>query len=371
MLRLSLVPGLGPTLIRRCLESLGSLSAVINASLGDLVAVEGIGPETATKVLAQIDSSQMDQSLVLEKQLIEEYGVSLYSQDDDQYPQLLRHIPDPPPLLFIKGQIVESDAVSLAVVGARRCTQYGREQAARLATLSSQAGLCVVSGGAYGIDAAAHRAVLAAGGRTIAIIGSGLARPYPREHTSLFDQIANGYGAVISELPMGYPVLAENFPRRNRIISGMSLGVLVIEASVRSGALITARICVEDHGRELMVLPGRVDSPSSAGCHKIIREGWATLITSGTDILDALGETGQLLRTGPSVPHIDSATNPRLLADVTESQRKIINVLQSPSALDQVLSMACLPVSVVQADLAMLEIRGLIRRVGNQFSVSL
>ena len=133
---------------------------------------------------------------------------------------------------------------------------------------------------------------------------------------------------------MTCPVLAGNVPRRNRIISGMSLGVLVIEASLRSGALITARICVEDHGRELMALPGRVDSPSSAGCHKIIREGWATLITSSTDILDTLGETGQLLRAGSSVPHPDVATNSRLLAGVTESQRKIINVLQSPSALD-------------------------------------
>jgi len=147
MLRLSLVLGLGTTLIRRCLESFGSPAAVINASLGDLVAVEDVGPKTMTKVLAQIDSSQTDESLVLEKQLIEEHGVSLYSQDDDQYPRLLRHIPDPPPLLFVKGQTVESDAVSLAVVSARRCTQYGRVQAARLATLSSRAGLRVVSGG--------------------------------------------------------------------------------------------------------------------------------------------------------------------------------------------------------------------------------
>jgi DNA processing protein len=250
---------------------------------------------------------------------------------DAGYPRLLRHIPDPPQLLWVRGELREDDALALAMVGSRRCTHYGREQADRFAADAASADLCVVSGGAPGIDAAAHRAALRLGGRTLAVIGSGLSTPYPKEHHELFDQIADptaARGAVLSDLPMTAPTQPENFPRRNRIISGLSLGVLVVEAAARSGALITARLCVEEHGRELMAIPGRIDSKASEGCHRMIRQGWATLVTGGADVLDALDESGQILKVGMTQSRdgnasdeadADAATGRRVTARPTTS----------------------------------------------------
>ena len=367
-LELNLVSGLGPALLGRCLEAFGSPQEILAASAAQLSAVNGIGSKLAGDLRRQIDQLAGDGALEREKQLIKQRNVSLYSLDDEGYPKLLRHIHDPPPLLYVRGQLLPEDAVALAIVGARRCTHYGQEQAERLASLCCTAGLTIVSGGAYGIDAAAHRAAVNATGRTIAVLGSGLGEPYPKPHQSLFDQIADGCGAVVSELPMSFPPMAENFPRRNRIISGLALGVLVIEASSRSGAMITARLCAEDHGREVMALPGRVDSPASAGCHKMIRQGWATLVTSSADVLDALGETGQLLKAAMTGdPQKDDAQPNLFEQNLTATQRRILEALGEPRSLDQIAAAADLSVQDVQADLTLLQIRGAIEKSGSTY----
>ncbi len=367
LLVLNMAEGIGPVLLRRCLEAFGSPQAALRASVRELSAVEGIGPRRASDLRAGIDKL-LGEPLLREKELMQQHGTVAVGQDDALYPALLRHIHDPPPILYVRGQLQEEDAVALAIVGSRRCTHYGREQADRLASLGSSAGLCIVSGGAYGVDAAAHRATIRAGGRTIAVLGSGIAKPYPQDHAELFDQIAAGHGAVVSELPMTFPVIAENFPRRNRIISGMSLGVLVVEAAARSGALITARLAAEEHGREVMAVPGRVDSPASAGCHKMIREGWATLVTSLADVLDALGETGQMLKAGRmATPPSEEASASLFDHNVSESQRCILDALGEPRGLDELAAETGLAIAALQADLTMLQIRGSVVKQGATF----
>jgi len=370
LLTLMMVPGLGHRLIGRCIAQFGSAASVLSALPQQFKQIQGIGTQRATEIRGAldrlVDSEQVDQ----EKELIDRAGVSLLAYDDPGYPKLLRHIPDPPYLLYVMGRIDDQDTVALAVVGARKCTAYGREQADRLSCQCAQTGLCIVSGGAYGIDDAAHRAAIRAGGRTIAVLGSGLANPYPACHGDLYQQIADGRGAVISEFPMSTPPIAENFPRRNRIISGMALGVLVVEAAIRSGALITAGLCVDDHGRELMAIPGRVDSPASAGCHKIIREGWATLVTNVADVLDTLGETGHLLRSASTweadrteVQQSQAAAGVSFFeGNLSDSHRQIVESLNEPRGLDQIAGETGLTVAVLQADLTMLQIRGLVHR---------
>ena len=301
LLALTLSEGFGQATIQRCVETFGSAAGSLDASAEQLARLDQVGMQRARKLRAALDRTLQSGLVETERELIASHDVHLIAFGDEEYPQLLKHIPDPPTLLWVRGRMVEEDALALGIVGSRRCSHYGREQADRFASLCAQSGLCIVSGGARGIDGAAHRAALRMGGRTIAVIGSGLAQPYPHDHKDLFDEIVASdgeHGAVISEFSMSTPPSAQNFPRRNRIISGLSLGVLVVEAAQRSGALITARVAVEEHHRELMAIPGRVDSQGSAGCHKIIREGWATLVTSPADVLDALGEAGQMLKVG-------------------------------------------------------------------------
>jgi len=368
---LSMVPGLGPTLTQRCIQAIGSPRAVLGADTSQLAQVQGIGRQRAGEIRSAMDRFTDGQALAREKDLIQQHNVSVLTSTDMDYPRLLKFIPDPPPLLYVRGQVRDDDALALAMVGARKCTAYGRMQADRLAALSAQAGLCIISGGARGIDAAAHRAALRAGGRTIAVLGSGVANPYPPEHVDLFDEIANGYGAVVSELPMTTPPIAQNFPRRNRIISGLALGVLVIEAAARSGALITARLAVEEHTREVMALPGRADSPASAGCHKMIRQGWATLVTNVGDILDVLGETGQLLKLGLNQQNQDQdQPNPKtqFTKNLSDTQQQIYKILDQPRILDQIVTDTRLPVPTIQADLTMLEVFGLVAHQQGTYS---
>ncbi len=373
---LSLAPGLGPTLTQRCLDTLESPEAVVHAPVETLAQVQGIGLMRAQAIRRGLDELLQGDRVAKEEAMLAAHGVTLLVPADADYPALLRHVPDPPPLLYVRGTLQPTDQLALAVVGARKCSTYGREQADRLAGQCAAAGLTIVSGGAYGIDAAAHRAAIRAGGRTIVVLGNGLAEPYPREHRELFDQVADGHGAVLSELPMMTPPSPENFPRRNRIISGLSLGVLVIEASFRSGALITARLAAEEHHREVMALPGRVDSPASQGCHKILREGWASLVTSPAEVLDALGETGTLLQgaleahtavTGDSAG-VPAPTAPSLFEqNLSPSQAKILASLAEHRTLDQLAAGTGLAVHQIQADLTLLQIRSLVSRHDGQY----
>ena len=372
-LLLALTPGLGPTLTRRCVETLGSPQAVVDASATQLAGVEGIGRRTADTLAAGLARTRSDHALDREKQLIAEHGVTLLPFDDPAYPGLLQHIPDPPPLLYLRGRLLPDDAVAIGVVGSRKCTAYGREQADRLSALCCGVGLTVVSGGAYGIDTAAHHAALRVGGRTIAVLGSGLAKPYPAPNRELFDRIVDSGGAVVSELPMNTPPTAEQFPRRNRIISGLSLGILVIEAARRSGALITARLAAEEHGREVLAVPGRVDSPASDGCHDLIRKGHAALATNLEDILDSLGETGTMLRAGrvsldaTAKPGVPVPVEAARASTLSESQQRILQVLAEPLMLDQLVQATGLPVPILQADLTVMQIRSLVRREGTRY----
>lgn len=370
-LALVLTPGLGPTLTGRLLELFGSAEEALGASAADWGRVRGIADDG--RLLAAAQDTLQGGAVAKELEAVAASGAGLIALGSADYPKALSHIPDPPPMLWVRGDFEARDALAVAIVGSRRCTAYGREQADRFAAGLAVAGVTVVSGGAYGIDGAAHAAVLrlaGAGGRTIAVIGSGLARPYPKEHAPMFDRIvAEGAGAVVSELPMTFPPAAENFPRRNRIISGLALGTLLIEAADRSGALITARLCNDEHGRELMAVPGRVDSDASAGCHKAIREGWATLVTSVSDVLSQLGEAGQMLRVATGEVAPSSPPLPSLFDGMNESQKQVVAVLTQPRSVDELAALTGLPAHKVQVELTMLEIRGRVKRSGGCFGL--
>jgi DNA processing protein len=386
LLALNLTDGIGQGLTQRLLEHFGSAEQALGAPAKQWAEVHRLSLQRAQTLKKNLDALQSNGAIEQEREALAQHDVHLIAIHDQAYPKLLRHISDPPQLLWVRGDLREEDALALGIVGSRRCTHYGREQADRFAADATAAGLCVVSGGAQGIDVAAHRAALRLNGRTLAVVGSGLANPYPKANHEVFEAIAEpgaGRGAVISELPMHAPTQAENFPRRNRIISGLSLGVLVVEAAARSGALITARLCVEDHGRELMAVPGRVDSKASEGCHKMIRQGWATLVTGGADVLDALGETGQILKadmaandshsqqaardenaTEAQAPANDATDGNLFDANLTASQRQIIEALDQPRTLDQLVAVTELEAAQVQSELTLMELHGTIERQG-------
>ena len=367
MLKLLLTPGLGPTLIRRCLESFGTARDVLQADPSALAQIPGV---SLTKARSFLKHWESDDLVYRELELADKHSVRLLSIEDADYPKLLKWINDPPPVLYMRGQMAQEDALGLAIVGARKCTRYGHEMADRFAAGCSQLGLSIISGGAYGIDTASHHAALRVQGRTLAVIGNGLCKPYPSANTQLFDQIADSGGAVLSEFPMSTSPRPENFPARNRIISGLSLGTLVIEAANRSGALITARLAAEDHGREVMAVPGPVDSPMSEGCHRIIREGWATLVTKPAQVLENLGEAGQLLQADADQTKLNEPIMPAspLMTNLSDSQQKILQAMEGDLAIDELARRTTLPMQVIQADLTMLEIRGLIRRGAGKYA---
>jgi DNA protecting protein DprA len=215
-------------------------------------------------------------------------GATTRILSDDAYPALLRSSPDPPETLFVRGDLAAEPEPAVAIVGSRHATAYGRLEAGRLAAELAERGVVVVSGGARGIDAEAHRGALRAGGRTIAVFAPGFAHPYPSEHRALFDAIVESGGALVTEQLTHISARPELFPRRNRIIAGLSLVTVVIEAANRSGALLTARIAVDDLSRDAACMPGPVGSAQSAGCHRAIREGWAMLVTGAADVCEIL-----------------------------------------------------------------------------------
>jgi len=386
-LRLSLTDGIGPILIGRMIELAGSAEAAVKLALGDLQCVEGIGTAKAGGIFESLRQSAgaAEQQIAFAQKL----GARIVCREDAEYPELLRTIPDPPVVLYVLGSFEPRDLQSLAMVGSRRCSHYGREQAERFGALLAGAGVTVVSGGARGIDSAAHRGALShPQGRTIAVLGCGLDIAYPPENAGFFKQIA-GRGVVASEFPFGTPPNAENFPRRNRIVSGMSRGVLVIEADERSGALITARLANEDQGRPVFALPGRVDNRMSLGCHKLIRDG-ATLVTCLDDIMQGLDPLphpaieptlfGELAETAFSRddPHpgplpkrepgaAARAAGVSVACGLTDRQSLILRELgDEPAAVDQLIERTGLEASVVLQELTFLSLKAVVRRVDGQ-----
>jgi DNA processing protein len=352
-------------------EAAGSVEAATKADRALLRSIEGIGSAKADQIARSLKAAAelVPQELDRTAQL----GVQLVCRDDDNYPLLLKGIQDPPSVLYVKGTLEPRDLEALAIVGSRRCSHYGREQAERFGALLAGAGMTMVSGGARGIDSAAHRGALShADGRTIAVLGCGIDVVYPPENTALFEQIA-ARGAVMSEFPIATPPNAENFPRRNRIVSGMSRGVLVVEADIRSGALITARLAGEDHGRPVMALPGRVDNAMSAGPHQLIRDG-ATLVTSLGEILEALSPLpDSALQQIPDFrlfPETNEAPAPAVQVvapSIAAVQQQILDAMDGESvAVDQIIERTNLDASVVLKELTLMSLKGLVKRVDGQ-----
>lgn len=438
LLRLTLTPGLGPVLIARCLEAFGSPAATLGASAADLRRIKGIGEAKADTIRRGMDAS--DALAREELDLAHRLGVSLIAITDHDYPPLLRQIADAPPLLYVRGRLdAAQDRHCVAIVGSRACTHYGVDQTERFAALLAEAGLTIVSGGARGIDTAAHRAALRVSGRTVVVMGCGLTHAYPPENCDLFDKIApptararaervgalaaasaQGFasggalggsgsptsdaseplGAVISELPLRTSPAPDNFPARNRIISGMALGVLVIEAAKGSGALITAKAAAEDQGREVMAVPGRLDSPASEGCNELIKRGGATLVTSPGDVIELLEQPARYLHAGvhdtryadpgqahgsaparlfdslapgkPAAPGASGAgaSSARPIADagLTPTQRALVDALVEPKSIDELTRETGLPPGNLLAAATVLEVRRLVSRMGNRLA---
>ena len=349
--RLSLVSGVGPIIRKRLIERFGSPAAVLAARPSDLREVEGVGPKVSERIVAA--GEEIDAEAEIE--LCRQRGISILTESDPQYPRVLREIPDPPGLLFVRGAMKPEDGLAIGIVGTRHATPYGLRQAERLAASLSRAGLTIISGLARGIDAAAHRGALSAGGRTLGILASGVLNIYPPEHDALAAEVAE-HGALVSEQPCHSAPLAGTFPQRNRLISGLSLGVIVIEAAERSGALITARHAYEQ-GRDVYAVPGNVESRASRGCHRLIRDG-ATLIDSADDVLEQLGPLVEAVGRddGRTVHH------PAELM-LNELERQVLDAIRcEATSIDDVIVRSGLPVQQVLSTISVLEMRHLIRR---------
>lgn len=370
LLALTLIPGLGPVRIDRLIQAAGSPGAVLGMSQSQLTRVEGIGQHTASRIITtRPDAAGFADN---ELQTIANAGCSMVTIMDAHYPDLLRAIPGAPPVLQYRGTMdPESHEHPIAMVGSRKCTIYGTEQATRFAGSLGSAGFTIVSGGARGIDSAAHRGALDAGGQTLVVLGCGLGHVYPKENAQLFDRIVKQGGAIISELPFKTPPSSENFPARNRIISGLSLGTLVIEAGRRSGALITARHAVEDHGREVFAVPGRIDSSASGGSNDLLKSG-AHLVTDPGEIIEILERSAGNLKQGArshSAPQSSPASVQPLepIGDIDPVGRQILEALTEPRTGDQLADQLGLEPGQVRAAATMLEIQGRIRRSGSNF----
>ncbi len=311
-IKLGLMRFIGPVKAAALVDALGSPENIFKAKRNDLAPVTGIGPSVADRIIAERRNIDVDKEL----EAVRRHGVTVITVDDGAYPQALKSIYDPPYVLYVKGGFGNGGQKFFAMVGTRRPSEYGKESASKIARALARAGLTVVSGMARGIDTVSHAGAIDAGGRTIAVLGTGVDVVYPPENGDLYERIAEN-GAVISEFPMGTAGVRQNFPRRNRIISGLSSGVLVVEAGIKSGALITAEFALEQ-GREVFSLPGRIDDERAAGTIKLIKEG-AVPVTGAQDIMDTLGET--VKNTG------QSATVVRDIRALSENEKAVFDIL--------------------------------------------
>ena len=342
----NIVRGVGPVRVRALLDHFGNLKRAWEASREDL-RLAGLDDRSLHSLLAARSSLDLDREL----ERIADVGAHVLTWESADYPQLLRETPAPPPVLYVKGTIAEEDAWAVAIVGTRRSTAYGRQVTRVLATALARSGITVVSGMARGIDAEAHRAALEAGGHTIAVLGCGIDRIYPPEHRKLAAQIA-AQGALVSDYPVGTPPEGSNFPPRNRIISGLSLGTLVTEAGQRSGALITANFAAEQ-GRDVFAVPGSILSSASAGTNALIQDG-AKVTLRPEDVLEELNLT-----------MVAEHTEARQVLTTSEPEKTLLKHLsQEPMHVDELGQQLGMPISYVTSALTMMELKGIVRQVG-------
>ena len=338
------------------LDRFGSAAAVFKASSESLASVSGIGPKLVSEIKLRARDGDVDGIV----HWCQHHDTAILMRDEDGYPQMLDDLCDAPPILFCRGEILPQDSMAVAIVGTRHASTYGLRQAEQLAYSLAKAGVTVVSGLARGIDTAAHEGALNAGGRTIAVLGGGLGEMYPSENGGLAKAISAD-GAVISEHPPMVKPRGPLFPQRNRIVAGLGLATLVIEAPQRSGSLITARLAGEMN-RDVLALPGPVTSRASRGCNELIRDG-ATLIQNVDDILEVLGP----MRTPVETADGHTVHSPGELK-LNEIERKVLGAIESEStAIDQVIMASELPAHRVMSVISILEMRRLIHRVSGQY----
>lgn len=326
---LNIISGIGPARVKSLCGHFGSVSNALQASPQELKSVQGIGNTLAESISCWKDNSNHE----AEMELAEKAGAEIITLSDDGYPSALKEVHDAPLCLYVRGQMPSDSDCLLGVVGSRRITNYGRSMSEHLSRAAAYAGWTVVSGLAYGTDAVAHKAVVEAGGRTIAVLGGGLARIFPQDHVPLAKSIIEGGGAVISEFPMEFAPNRRSFPMRNRIISGLSKGVLVIEAGTTSGALITAKFAL-DQGRLVFAVPGQADNPQAKGCNSLIKQG-AKLTESFDDIMEEFEFLHELpLQSNYKVVDEHAVTNENYEPDlkVPEDEGRIIALLKNGDA---------------------------------------
>ncbi len=357
------VSGIGNLTFRALLDNFGSPSLIFNTPVSKLTGINGITKKMAVAINNFSEWDKVNQNF----ELLNKNKITVITYQDDDYPEKLKNIYDLPPFLYVRGSLMKDD-INIAIVGSRRATTYGKYTTERISRELAQKGVTVVSGMARGIDSAAHRGALAARGRTIAVLGSGLDVIYPPENKILFAEIIEN-GAVISEFPMGTPPIAANFPSRNRIISGMSYGVLVVEAGEKSGSLITARLALEQ-GREVFAVPGSVETPASRGTNRLIKEG-AKLIENAEDILEEI--IPQLEKTKVLSERLTSENEVKLPAketELTKIEKQVADfIFDKKIHVDDIIAQTNLSPADVLSTLMSLELKNLItQHPGKYFS---
>jgi DNA processing protein len=371
-LALALVPGLGPKLTAALLARFGSAAAARRATAAELRTIPHIGEKLADSLAQALGTVEIEPEL----RLMEEHNVRAVPLGHPAYPARLADLAGPPPLLYFRGDWSVADENAIGIVGSRSCTSYGLRVATQLARELARAGYTIVSGLARGIDAAAHRGAMEGGGRTVAALAGGLSRIYPPEHAPLADEISTGRGCLLTETPMGMDPQAAMFPARNRIISGLSRAVIVVEANARSGALITARHAA-DQGREVYAVPGPVDSQASAGCHELLRKG-ARLVRSADDVIEDLRGLSTSARESsdkrpsprsnsskPSGPFVPEPAPPPPQLD--PPHQRIYDALTERKHADELARALDLPVGDLARLLMQLEMKKAVRRLPGNF----
>lgn len=344
---LSMIDGLGPIMINRLTGIFGSAENVWRAGEKELLSIPGMPPGVMTGFLTKRKSLHPES----EWQRLQRGGIEFISVEDPEYPPYLKHIYDPPSVLYVRGNINTLQLPMFAVVGSRKATYYGLGVAEKIARELVAAGLCIVSGMARGIDTAGHRGALSAGGPTVAVLGCGVDVVYPRENKKIMSEIIHN-GAVLSEFPPGTEPIAGNFPRRNRVISGLSRGVLVIEAAERSGSLITADFALEQ-GRDVFAVPGQVTNPINRGAHRLIKQG-ARLVEDVADILEDLG-LSPVGKEGPGKENLPHLTN---------GEKKVYNIISdTPVSSDHIIAKTGISAAEVMSLLLLMEMKGLVKQL--------